>query len=80
MTIRRNENELKGGSPEENAFILRRVFEGETGAIRDNLILNTAAGLLISKKTDNLKQGIELVKKQIDSGIANKKLISIIEN
>ncbi len=76
----RNENELKGGSPEENAFILRRVFEGETGAIRDNLILNTAAGLLISKKTDNLKQGIELVKKQIDSGIANKKLISIIEN
>ena len=76
----RNEDELKGGGPEENAFMLKRVFEGETGAIRDNIILNTAAGLLISGKTNNLKNGVELVKEQIDSGIAYKKLMSIIEN
>ena len=76
----RNEDELKGGSPEENAFILKRVFEGETGAIRDNIILNTAAGLFISEKTNNLKDGVDLAQKQIDSGIAYKKLISIIKD
>ncbi|MBS91655.1 MAG: anthranilate phosphoribosyltransferase [Rickettsiales bacterium] len=76
----RNENELKGGSPEENAFILKRVFEGETGAIRDNVIINTAAGLLVSEKIKNLKDGVKLVKEKIDSGMAYKKLISIIKN
>ena len=44
-------------------LFFERVFEGETGPIRDNLVLNTAVGLLISEKVDNLKDGIKLIKK-----------------
>ena len=70
----RNESELKGGSPKENAFLMRRLFDGETGAIRDNVILNTAAALVVCEKVSSLKDGIKLAKKNIDSGLAQKKL------
>ena len=73
----RNENELKGGSPKENAFLMRRLFDGETGAIRDNVILNTAAALVICDKVNSLEEGIKLAENKIDSGIAQKKLESL---
>ena len=52
----RNENELKGGSPKENAFLMRRLFDGETGAIRDNVVLNTAAALVICEKVKSIEE------------------------
>ena len=74
----RKENELKGGTPEENAFIMRRLFEGESGAIRDNVILNTAAGLFICEKVKNIKEGISKATMNIDNGLGLKKLNSLI--
>ena len=74
----RKEIELKGGTADEKAFLLKRVFEGETGPIRDNLVLNTAVGLLISEKVDNLRDGIKLIEKNIDNGLVYKKLMSLI--
>ena len=70
----RNESELKGGTPKENAFLMRRLFDGETGAIRDNVVFNTAAALVVCEKVNSLKDGIELAKKNIDTGLAQKKL------
>ncbi len=74
----RQENELKGGSARENAFIMKRAFEGETGAIRDNIVLNSAAGLLISEKVKTLNQGIKIVESKIDNGLVLNKLLSLI--
>ena len=74
----RKEEELRGGTGQENAYMMKRLFEGETGAIRDNVLLNTSAGLLISNKVKNLKEGIELSKKIIDSGKASKKLEELV--
>jgi len=74
----RKESELKGGTPQENAFIMRRLFEGESGAIRDNVILNTAAGLLICEKVKNIKEGISKATMNIDNGLGLKKLNSLI--
>ena len=74
----RKENELKGGTPEENAFIMRRLFEGESGAIRDNVILNTAAGLVICYKVKNIKEGISKATINIENGLGLKKLNSLI--
>ena len=70
----RTETELKGGSPKENAFLMKRLFDGETGAIRDNVVLNTAAALVVCEKVNSLKEGIKLAQKNIDSGLAQKKL------
>ncbi len=74
----RKENELRGGSAKENAFMMRRAFEGETGAIRDNIILNSAAGLLISENVKTLNQGIKLVESKIDNGLVLNKLSSLL--
>lgn len=38
--------DLVGGSPERNADVVRRVLAGDTGPVRDIVLLNTAAGLV----------------------------------
>ena len=70
-------SDLKGGDSEENAFIMHRLFDGETGAIRDNVLLNTAACLKMTKKVKNFNEGIELAAKYIDNFAAKKKLEDI---
>ncbi|MFN3949307.1 anthranilate phosphoribosyltransferase [Microbacterium sp.] len=39
-------DDLRGGSPEHNADVVRRVIGGETGPVRDIVLLNAAAGLV----------------------------------
>lgn len=72
-----NEEDLRGGSPEENAYIMQRLFEGETGPIRDNVLLNTAACLVMTKKVNNLREGVFLASKNIDNFSAKNKLESL---
>ena len=60
--------------------MMRRVFDGETGPIRDNLILNSAAGLLISEKVKTLAEGIDLIQNKINNGVISEKLIALTEN
>lgn len=73
-----NEKDLRGGSPKENAFILHRLFDGETSAIRENVLLNTSACLVMQKKVKNLKDGVLMASKFIDNFCAKKKLNEII--
>ena len=62
----------------ENAFLLHRLFDGETNAIRDNVLLNTSACLVIQKKVKNIKDGVLMASKFIDNFSAKKKLEQII--
>ncbi len=39
-------DDLLGGEPSDNAAVVRRVLEGETGAVRDIVLLNAAAGIV----------------------------------
>ncbi|MCR5847222.1 MAG: anthranilate phosphoribosyltransferase [Lachnospiraceae bacterium] len=71
--------ELKGGSPEENAEITRRILNGEKGAKRDAVLLNAGASLYIGGKADSFEDGIKLAAEIIDSGKAAKTLEKIIE-
>ena len=75
----RKDQELRGGSAQENSFLMKRVFEGETGAIRDNIVLNAAAGLLISDKVTTIKQGISVVENKINNGLILNKLKSLTQ-
>ena len=75
---KRKDKDLQGGTPQENAFLMRRLFEGETGAIRDNVILNTAAALIICGKAKSLKEGIKKAEENINSGLAKQKLNQLI--
>ena len=72
-------DELKGGNPKENSYIMFRLFEGETGGIRDCVLLNTAACLMIAGKVKTIVEGIEYASNKIDDYSAKKKLEQLIE-
>ncbi len=76
---------LKGGTPQENAVILRSVLGGEKGPRRDVVVMNAAAGIVVSHRTRHpsglvaLKEGAEIAKEAIDSGRALDKLQKLIQ-
>jgi len=66
--------DLAGGSPAENAAILRRVLNGEKGPARDIVLLNAAAGIAAGAKAGTLKESYQLAQESIDGGKARKAL------
>lgn len=71
--------ELKGGTPQENAQITIDILKGKKGHKRDAVLLNAGASLYIGGKADSLKDGIALAADLIDSGKAFETLQKFIE-
>ncbi len=71
--------DLKGGSPQENAEILRNIMKGEKGPKRDAVLINAGASLYIGGKAESLKEGIKLAGELIDSGKATETLEQLIK-
>ncbi len=61
---------LRGGNPAHNAGIARRVLDGEKGALRDVVVLNAAAALVVADAVADLAEGFETASAAIDSGRA----------
>ena len=77
-------NALAGGDPSHNADVFRRVLDGETGPIRDAVLLNAGAGLAVhaaagGSLVDQIADGVERARASIDSGAAAGVLASWIE-
>ncbi|MCW8915796.1 MAG: anthranilate phosphoribosyltransferase [Magnetovibrio sp.] len=70
--------DLKGGTPEENAEAMRAMLQGEAGAFRDCVILNTAAALLVAGKAEDLKDGAAQAAAALDAGKAVNTLEDLI--
>jgi anthranilate phosphoribosyltransferase len=62
--------QLRGGSPAENARIARRVLDGEKGAVRDVVVLNAAAALVVADVATDIVTGVEIAANAIDTGQA----------
>ncbi len=71
--------DLRGGTVNENATLLRGALAGAPGPKRDVVLMNAAAVLLAGDKVVNLKQGFDLAEEVIDSGRALAKLEKLIE-
>jgi len=75
-----DKSEIVGGTPEENAKILRSVLDGSTrGGSRAAVLLNAGATIYVSGVASSLQEGIVYAEKSIDSGAALKKLEQLIE-
>ena len=70
--------ELKGGTPEENAAITQTILSGGRGAKRNAVLLNAGAALYIGGKADSMKDGVALAAELIDTGKAAAVLEQLI--
>ncbi len=70
--------DLRGGTPEENARITLAILNGEKGPKRDAVLLNAGAALYIGGKAQSMKEGTGLAAALIDSGKAAETLQKLI--
>jgi anthranilate phosphoribosyltransferase len=71
-------DELRGGSPAENAEAIREVFDGKNGGSRDAILLNAAGAIAASGHAADLREGLEVARRAIDSGAAGERLEMLI--
>ena len=72
-------DDLKGGTPAENAQITRDILAGAKGHKRNAVLLNAGASLYIAGKADTFADGVKLAAELIDSGKAAATLEKFIE-
>jgi anthranilate phosphoribosyltransferase len=76
---RATREDLRGGTPAENAQITRAILSGAMrGAKRDVVVLNAAAALVVGGKVRDLREGLECAGAAIDSGAAQRVLDALI--
>jgi anthranilate phosphoribosyltransferase len=71
--------DLTGGDAAENAAHLRAVLQGNQGPLRDIVLLNAGAALLVAGKAKSLRDGVALAAESVDSGKARATLEALIE-
>jgi anthranilate phosphoribosyltransferase len=71
--------ELAGGTPDENAAAIRRVFAGEQGGARDAILLNAAGAIAAGGHAADLREGIAIAREALDSGAAATRLDELVE-
>ena len=69
---------VSGAGAEENAKALRAVLSGERGPLRDFTLINAAAALVAGDLASDLKEGVPIAAKSIDSGAALEKLDAFV--
>ncbi|MCK5507305.1 MAG: anthranilate phosphoribosyltransferase, partial [Desulfobacterales bacterium] len=70
--------DLKGGDPETNGRIARRIFEGEKGPKRNVVLINASAALVAAGKAKDFREGIKLAENSIDKGAAMEKMEELV--
>jgi len=70
--------ELRGGSPRDNAEAIRGVFRGENGGKRSAILLNAAGAIAASGHAADLREGLELAREAVDSGAALERLDALV--
>lgn len=69
---------IRGGTPEENAVIMRELLGGKQSVFFDTVVLNAGIGFFAYGMADTLKNGIDMAKESIFSGRALQKLDAVI--
>jgi anthranilate phosphoribosyltransferase len=70
--------DLRGGAPPHNARLMRDLLAGTGGPLRDIVLLNSGAALLVAGRADTLESGIELAARSLDTGAARRVLRDLV--
>jgi anthranilate phosphoribosyltransferase len=71
-------DQIRGGSAEENARIIREILDGKKGPKRDMVLLNAASAFVAAGLDTGFNPAIERAKDVIDSGRASEKLDELV--
>jgi anthranilate phosphoribosyltransferase len=69
---------LRGGTPQENAQVIRSVFAGADGGARDAILLNAAGAIAAVGHAEDLREGVELAREALSSGSAAERLDQLV--
>ena len=61
---------IKGGDAAANARALVALLQGESGAYRDTVLLNAAAGFVVAGRAADLPGGVQIAARALDDGSA----------
>jgi len=70
--------ELRGGSPADNAAAIREVFVGAIGPRREAIVFNAAGAIAAAGHAEDLREGLTLARTAVDSGAAAERLEQLI--
>jgi anthranilate phosphoribosyltransferase len=70
--------DIKGGDPAANAARLTLLLDGRRGPIRDIVLLNSAAALIVAGRARDLRQGVDQAAQSIDEGKARRALEQLV--
>jgi anthranilate phosphoribosyltransferase len=70
--------DLRGGTPAENAAALRQVFDGAPGGRRSAILLNAAGAIAAAGHAADLREGLEIAREAVDSGAAAERLEQLV--
>ena len=70
--------DIKGGEPQHNARLMEGLLAGAGGPLRDVVLLNSGAALLVAGRVTTVEAGIELAAKSLDSGAAQRVLQQLV--
>lgn len=73
-----NPKDIEGHDAEGNATLMIKLLNGDDGARRDVVLMNSAAAIVVGGKADSFEEGIEIATEAIDSGCAYEKLKALI--
>ena len=71
-------DDLRGGDAVHNAQVARSLLDGEAGPVRDVVLLNAGAGLLVAGRVPTVKHGVTMAAEAIDSGRASQVLAHLV--
>ena len=69
---------IAGSDPAENAARMQALLRGEKGPIRDIVLLNAGAALVVAGQARNHREGIEIAATSIDGGKAAAALAAMV--
>ncbi|MGE5688976.1 MAG: anthranilate phosphoribosyltransferase [Pseudomonadota bacterium] len=70
--------ELRGGTPAENATAIRAVLAGRDGGARSAILLNAAGAIAAAGHAADLREGLEHAREAVDSGAAAARLEQLV--